>query len=457
MNVSIENLSDVEVVMTVNIVADDYHDDVEKALRTYRQRADLKGFRKGAVPMGMIKKMYGRAAKIEQINKVVGNAIGEYIYENKLNVLGEPIPHEGEPEVDFDNDNDFTFKFDIALEPKVEIELNKKDTLTYYNIKPTDEMITEHIDSMRNSMGESVDVEEVEENDIVYGHIVELADGKPNSEGIEVSNGMLLPKFIKDEDIKKNFVGKKVGDAIVFEPFKAYNGDERELASLLEVDKMAVPSLEGKSFELKISRIGRHKPADIDENFYKKAFGENTPINTEEALRNEIKQGFEEQFKAESDYKFLMDLRELMLKKIGDIQFADQTLKRWLKLSNPNRTEEDLEREYPQMLKELTYHIMHKNLVKKHEVKVTPEDVKEFAIIAAKNQFAQYGMTSVPNDIIERYAMSMLEKEETNRNYTARVEENKLGRIIRDEIKLKEKDVTLEEFSKLMQPEAAAE
>ncbi|SUB78044.1 Trigger factor [Porphyromonas macacae] len=454
MNVSIENRSDVDVVMTVDIVADDYRQDVEKSLRSYRQRADIKGFRKGNVPMGMIKKMYGRPVKIDQINQAVGRAIGEYIHAHKLNILGEPIPHEGQPEADFDNQEDFTFKFDLAVEPKIEVELGKKDKLVYYDIKPTDEMIDKHIEGMRNSMGASVDTEVSEENDIVYGHLVELAGEEADPEGIEVKEAMLLPRYIKEEENKKQFIGLHVGDKIDFEPFKAFGGDERELASFLNIDKTAVAATEGKTFEFKVSRISRHKPADLNETFYKAAFGENTPINTEEELRKEIERGFKEQFKAESDYKFLLDLRKYLIEKAGTPQFADETLKRWLKLNDPKRTDEDVEKEYPQMIKELTYHILHKQLVGKHDIKVTPEDVKQFALIAAKNQFAQYGMTSVPDDILERYANSMLEKEDANRNFTARVEENKLGQVVRDIITVENKEVSMEEFQKLFETEA---
>lgn len=457
MTVSIEHKNDVTALITVAVQKADYEAEVEKTLRNYRQRADIPGFRKGNVPMGMIKKKYGVGIKIEEINKAVGKALYDYINENKLAVLGEPMPHEnGQKEYDFNKDEDFEFKFDVAIAPKAEISLGKEDKVPYFNIEPTEEMVSSQIESMLNSYGKSEEADTVEENDIVKGILTELENGEIKDGGIQKEDAMLLPKYIKAEEEKALFIGAKKNSVITFNPFVAYDGNEYELSSFLGIDRKQVANYKDKEFTFEITSISRHTPADMDEEFFKLAFGEQSEVRDEAGLRTKITEGFQEQFNNESDYKFLLDLRQIMMEKAGKLEFPDELLKRWLKVSNPERTQEQLDEEYPKMIEDLTYHMLKDKLVEKNNIEVSEEEVKNFAIIVAKSQFAQYGMSSVPDEVLANYAKSLLEKEDSRRNFTNRVVENKLAAVIKGQVTLDEKTVSPDEFSKMIQEQEQA-
>ena len=438
MNVSIKNTDAVNAIATVAIEKADYANEVEKALRTYRQRANVPGFRKGMVPMGMIKKMYGKGVKAEEINRVVGRELYRYIAENKLNVLGEPMPNEElQKEYDFDTTDDFEFVFDLALSPVVDVVVDRQ------------------IESMRSSYGHSVEADEVTANDVVKGRLCELEDGQPKEGGICVEEAMLLPAYMKDEEEKNKFVGAAKNSVVIFNPSKAYNNNEYELSSLLKVDKSAIGEHTG-DFSFEISSISRHEKAELNEEFFKQAFGEETDIKNEADLRVKVTEGVREQFTAESDYKFLIDLRRELEAQVGELQFPDALLKRWLKLSHTEWSDEELEKQYPAMIKDLTFHVIKEDLVKKNDIVVTPQEVRNFAIIVAKNQFAQYGMSAVPQDALERYANTMMEKEDARRNFFDRVTENKLAAALKEKLDIDAKTVSPDEFNKLMTEQPAS-
>lgn len=457
MNVSIKNTDAVNAIVTVSIEKADYANEVEKALRTYRQRANVPGFRKGMVPMGMIKKMYGKGVKAEEINRAVGRELYNYISENKLNVLGEPMPNEElQKDYDFDTTDDFEFVFDLALSPTVDIVADKNVHVPYYTIEPTDEMVDQQIDSMRSSYGQSVEVDQVEKDDVVKGRLCELENNEPKEGGITVEDAMILPAYIKDEEEQKKIVGSPKNSVITFNPSKAYNNNEYEISSLLKIDKAEIGEHTG-DFSFEISSISRREKAELNEEFFKNVFGEETNIKNEADLRENVLEGIREQFAAESDYKFLLDLRKALEAQVGELQFPDAFLKRWLKATHKEWTDEELDKQYPAMIKDLTYHVIKEDLVKKNSIEVTADDVKEFAIIVAKNQFSQYGMSAVPQDALERYANTLLEKEDTRRNFFDRATEKKLAAVLKDQLDIDNKTVTPKEFEKVMAEEIPAE
>lgn len=444
----------VSAVVTIPVTKADYQGEVEKVLKNYRQRADIPGFRRGHAPMGMIQKKFGLGAKIEEINRYVGRKLYEYINENKLNVLGEPLPALDAPEQDLEKGEDFEFSFDIALAPKVDVQLTKDDKIAYYKIEATDEMVSQHIEQMLNSHGTQVEVDTVEERDLVKGLLVELEGDTAKDGGVRVENAMLLPSYVKNADQKAKFVGAAKNSVVVFEPYAAYEGNVHELASFLAIDKEQVEAYKGVTFSFEITSISRHVPAELNEEFFKSAFGEEGEIKDEQALREKVREGFREQFDPESDYKFLLDLRKVVEEKAGDVKLADDLLKRWLKVSNDKLTEERIEAEYPQMTSSLVYQLVKDAILAEHKVEVTDADILAFAVIVAKSQFAQYGMTSVPDEMLHNYAKSLVEKEDTRRNIASRVLDNKFAEIAKSLVTLENKTVSPEEFGKLMNPEA---
>ncbi|MCD7931782.1 MAG: trigger factor [Tannerellaceae bacterium] len=450
MNISLTNTDAVNGILKMEIVKADYADQVDKSLRNFRKKANIPGFRQGMVPMGMVKKMYGKHVMAEEVNKVVSENLYKYIRENQLNILGEPLPNETEQkEIDFDTNEDFEFVFDLAFAPEINITLNKKDKLTYYQVVVDDEMLEKQINSYKANYGSYDTAEDVEEKDLVKGTLAELENGQVKEGDIVVEDAVLMPMYLKDEEERNKFLGAKVNSVVVFNPNKAYEGAAAELASLLKVDKEQVAEITGDfSFEIKEST--RHKEAELNQDLFDKVFGEGT-VTSEEEFKNKIKEQIAEQFEPQSNYKFLTDARELLVKKAGDVQFADDFLKRWLLASDEKKTKEQVDEEYPKIIADLTYHLIKEDIVKKNNLKVEDADLEDFAKKVAKAQFAQYGMMSVPDDVLENYSKDTLKNKETLQNIIDRVVEEKLAGWLKEQVKLDVKEVTTEEFTKLFE------
>lgn len=455
MAVTINNTSAVALELVVRVTKADYQPAVEKALKGVRKNADFPGFRKGQAPMSFVVKKFGMAVKLDEINKLVVNELYNEIESKQLRVLGEPIPVEGQNVADLEAGDEFEFKYEVALAPELKVELTKEDTIPYYRIEAEESMIDAHIEQMLAQHGERKEVESVEERDLVRGVLTELEGDAPKAEGVVNEHAMLLPMYIKDEESRAKFVGAAKDSVVVFEPFKAYEGNSAELVSFLGVDKDAVASYEGVSFSFRIDSISRHVPAELNEAFFTAAFGEEGDVKDEATLREQVKAGFREQFDPESDYLFVVDTRKAILAKAGKIEVAEDILKRWLRASNKELSAEQVEAEFPAMLEDLTYQLVKDGILAKNDVKITEEEVLAFATIVAKSQFAQYGMSSVPDEMLEGYAKQLVSKEETARNIRARLIDNKFAAIVKGMVTVDEKSVTPEEFGKVVRGEEA--
>lgn len=450
MNVSLKNIDAVSGIVKLEIVKADYAEQVEKSLRNFRQKANVPGFRKGMVPMGMVKKMYGKHVLVEEVNKLVSENLFSYIRENKLNILGEPMPNESEQKpINFDTQEDFEFCFDVALAPEINIALSKSDKLPYYEVAIDDEMLNQQIDAYTANFGTYDKADEVEEKDMVKGTVAELENGSPKEGGIVVEEAVLMPAYMKDEAEKAKFVGAKVNSVVVFNPNKAYEGAEAEIASFLKVDKEAVAGITG-DFSFEITEITRHQKAEMNQELFDKVFGEGV-VTSEEEFKNKIKDALTDQFTPQSDYKFLLDAREVLVQKAGEMKFADDMLKRWLVAANENTTAEKVEEDFPKMIEDLKYQLIKENLVKSNNLKVEDEDIEAFAKRVAQAQFAQYGMLSVPEDVLANYAKDMLKNKQTLQNIIDRAVEEKLAAWLKEQVELDVKEVSTEEFGKLFE------
>lgn len=450
MNVSLKNNDAVSGIVKLEIGKADYADQVEKSLRSFRQKANVPGFRKGMVPMGMVKKMYGKQVLIEEVNKLVSENLFKYIRENNLNILGEPLPNQTEQkEINFDKDEDFEFCFDVALAPEINIELSKNDKMPYYEVQIDDEMLNKQIDAYRANFGSYDQAEEVEEKDMVKGTVAELENGSPKEGGIVVEDAVLMPMYIKDEEEKAKFIGAKNNSVIVFNPNKAYEGAEAEIASFLKIDKEKVAETTG-DFSFEIKEITRHKGADLNQELFDKVFGEGV-VTSEDEFKHKIQEALAEQFTPQSNFKFLIDAREILVEKVGELAFADDLLKRWLLMANEKNTKESIEQDYPQIIADLKYHLIKESLVKKNNLKVEDADIEDFAKRVAKAQFAQYGMLSVPEDVLDKYAKDMLKNKQTLQNIIDRAVEEKLAGWLKEQVELDVKEVSADEFNKLFE------
>lgn len=450
MDVSLINNDAVRGIVRVEIVKADYAANVEKSLRSYRQKANVPGFRKGMVPMGMIKKMYGKHALAEEVNKLVSDNLLKYIQDSNLHILGEPLPSEKDKsEVNFDTQENFVFNFDVALAPAININLSKEDKLVYYQVDVDDDMLNKHIESYTTNFGTYEDVEEVEEKDLLKGRLAELENGAPKEGGIVVENSVMMPMYMKNEEERAKFIGAKKNSVVVFNPNKAFDGAEAEIASMLKIKKEDVAGMTS-DFSFEIQTVSRHKNAELNQELFDKVFGEGVVTSVEE-FKDKIREALVEQFTPQSDYKFLMDARDILVEKAGELQFADDILKRWLLVANSNNTKEKIDEDYPTIIKDLKYHLVKDALVKENNLKVDDDDLENFSKRVAKAQFAQYGMLSVPEDVLDNYARDLLKKRQSMQNIADRAVEEKLAAWLKEQVDLEVKVVSADEFSKLFE------
>ena len=438
-------------VLTMTIEPADYQEQVEKTLKNYRKKAQVPGFRPGMVPMGMIKKQYGTAVKVDEINKLMGEKLYGYIQENKIQMLGEPLPNE-EKQVpqDFEKDDELTFVFDIAVAPEFKAELTGKDKIDYYQIKVDDKIIDDQVQMYASQAGEFVKAEVFSGNDTITGDLRELDEnGNTKEGGITTEGGMIMPAYIKAEDQKKLFDGCKAGDIITFNPKKAYPDNDAEVAALLKVQKDDVKDLTA-DFSYQITEIRHFQPAEVDQKLFDRVFGEGT-VKDEKAFRKKIAETIAPQLQQNSDYKFMLDVRQHMEKKVGKLEFPEALLKRVMIQNNKDKGADYVEKNFEGSIKELKWHLIKEQLVAANNVKVEEADLKAVAKDAIRAQFAQYGMSNVPDDVLENYAAEQLKKRENVDNFVDRAVDAKLMEALKNVVKLNQKEVSLEDFNKLMQ------
>ena len=438
-------------LLTMTVEAADYQEQVEKTLKNYRKKAQVPGFRPGMVPMGMIKKQYGTAVKVDEVNKLMGEKLYEYIRENKIQMLGEPLPNqEKQVPQDFEMDAELTFVFDIAVAPEFKVELTNKDKIDYYKIKVDDKLIDDQVQMYQSQAGEFVKAEVFSGNDTITGDLRELdAEGNTKEGGITTEGGMIMPAYIKDEDQKKLFDGCKPGDIITFNPKKAYPDNDAEVAALLKVQKDDVKDLMA-DFSYQVTEIRHYQPAEVDQKLFDRVFGEGT-VTDEKAFREKIAESIAPQLQQNSDYKFLLDIRQYVEKKVGDLQFPETLLKRMMLQNNQDKGADYVEKNFEGSIKELKWHLIKEQIVAANNIKVEEADLKAVAKEVIRAQFAQYGMSNVPDDVLENYAAEQLKKRENVDNFVDRAVDMKLTEALKNVVKLNEKEVSLEDFNKQMQ------
>lgn len=449
MKISFENPDKVNGLLTLTVEEADYAENVEKTLKNYRKKANIPGFRPGQVPMGMIKKQFGTSVKVDEINKILGEQIYKYVNENKIKMLGEPLPSEKQVPVDMEAAAPYTFMFDIAVAPEFKAELTDKDTVDYYTIAVDDKMIDQQVDMYASRGGHYDKVEEYQANDMLKGDLRELDENGATKEGgITVEAAVLMPEYIKVEEQKALFNGAKLGDIITFNPKKAYPESDVEVSSLLKMKKEEVADL-NSDFSFQITEISRFVKAEVNQELFDQAFGKDA-VKDEKEFREKIAEGLQAQFVMDSDFKFLQDVRKYAEEKIGAQTYPDALLKRIMLNNNKDKGQEFVDQNYEMSIKELTWHLIKEQLVEANNIKIDDADVKETAKEAARAQFAQYGMTNVPDEYLENYAADMLKKKEYVDSLVDRSIDRKLTVALKNVVKLNEKQVSFEEFNKMM-------
>lgn len=448
MNITFDNSEKVSGVLTIIIEEADYQDDVRKTLNSYRQKANIPGFRPGQAPIGMIKRQFGSQVKVDAINKLVGEKIYDYISENKINMLGQPMPHLGEEPIDLDASAPYTMKFDIAVAPEIDIKLSKRNKIAYYNIAVSDEMIDQQIDAYASRSGSYEKVDSYEDNDMLKGDLRELnADGSTKEDGITVSDAVLMPAYIKVDDQKALFQGCKAGDIITFNPKKAYPESTVEVSSLLKITKEEAENVDA-DFSYQITEITRYKKHAVDQELFDQTFGEGN-VKDEKDFREKIAANLKEQLNTNAEYRFLSDVRAYIEKKLGDVKYADDLMKRIMLANNKDKDQKYVDDNYAASIKELTWHLAKNRLLEQCEIKIEDADVKEVAKDMTRMQFIQYGMSNIPEEYIEQYAEEMLKKPEQVDQFVNQAADRKLMKAMKEVVALDEKEISFEDFQKL--------
>ncbi|TAJ15206.1 trigger factor [Marinilabiliaceae bacterium JC017] len=451
MNISKENIDALNAVIKLTVNKEDYEQRVSDILKDYRKKVNMPGFRPGKVPAGLVKKMYGKGVLVEEVNKLISENISKFITDNELDLLGEPMPSENQEVIDFDTQDSFEFSFDVAVAPEVEIKLTKREKIPFYNIEITDEMMDQQTKSITSRFGKSETVDAVTETSLVKGDFVQLDEaGSVLEEGIAAEDAVLSMTVVKTEDDRKKLLDAKNGDVIVFDPKVAFPS-ETEVSYLLKITKEQAAELCG-NFQFTIKEIIEFNHPELNQELFDQAFGEGV-VSSEEEFKNKVRENIQDTLNQESEYRFNLDARAKLMKKV-DVEFPEAFLKRWLLATNKDNekmTAEQLEKDMPHFLEDLKWQLIKNNLIKAHDLKIEDNDMLEYAKKSARLQFMQYGLSNVPDEHVNNYAVEMLKNEEQRRNFAEGAINEKVMAFIKEAVKLDEKEVSREEFNKLFE------
>ena len=449
MNITKENMDNLNALLKVKIEKTDYEDKVETVLKDYRKKATIKGFRPGMVPIGLIKKMYGRAVEIDEINKVVTENVQKYLSDEKIEILGDPLPKADEQEkFDFETQQDFTFTFELGLTPEVDLKLSKKNKVNQYDIIIDEKMRREYLENYTRRYGELRKAGQTEEKDVVKGKIEAIDDnGNVIPEGPSVEETSLGIDIIKDKKIKKEFIGKNISDSIDFDLKKAYPNDT-EIAGILHKKKDEVADL-GANYRFTINDISRFFPAELGKELFDRIFGEGV-VNSEEEFMKKIEDEIVINLKRESDFKLMTDIKNLAMEKT-DLQLPEEFLKKWLLRVNEKSTSEQIEKEFDSFRKDLKWQLIRNKVARDNEVKISEEELQKEAENITRYQFQQYGLFYTTDEQITNYAKETLKRDEDAKRIADKILEEKVIILMKELVKLENKSVTIEEFNKLFE------
>jgi len=451
MNITKESIDELTATLTVKIEKIDYESSVNEVLKNYRKKANMPGFRPGKVPAGLVKKLYGKAAIADEVNKVLSKSLSKYIIDEKLNILGEPLPdEEKQPKIDWDKDEKFEFIFDIAMSPEFSISLDKKNTLPYYKITVDEKMIDQQEKNYAGQYGKNISVEKAEGKDTMKGNFIQLDEnGNEMANGIKAEDVLVAPDVLKDEEIKKEFCSKTKGDEIIVDLNKIYDNNTNLISGLLKISKEKAEKIEG-NFKFSISDILRFIPAEINEELFKKIYGEDTDIKTEDQFKAKIKEEIEKTLKMSSDYKFSIDSRNSLVEKTN-MKLPEEFLKRWIKETNQKLTDEQIEKDFDNFMKDLRWQLIYTKILKDNSIEIKEEDIMDSAKKIASMQFRQYGMLNVPESQLDAYAAQIIENEEEKKRIENQVGVDKAIELIKTKVTVEDKEINQNDFQKLME------
>ena len=455
MNVNFEQIDAVNGLLTVDLKREDFANDVNKEVAQMGVRHPLKGFRPGKAPKNLLMKFYGPSVTADVVDRMVSRAIYDYIRENKLQILGEPLPNE-DTKVDIMKDEEMTFKYDLGMAPAIELKLNKRINVPYYNIEVTDQMVDDAIAHDRKRLGTLVDGEVSDKESMLRGSMVELDEqGNDKADGVKVERTVISPRYMDDEGEAAKFVGVKVGDTFVFNPHKAYNGNAAELSGLLNMDRNEAAEMKS-DFRITIEEIKVNKDAEMNEEFFKGVLGTETEVKDEAAFREAMRDMIAKANMPESNYRFTVDAQRILTDKAGELPLPEEFLKRFLKLRREQDEKENVEvtdEEAQSMFKQLRWQLVKDHLTQALEIKVEKEDIDTAAFIFAQQQLSQYGIYNAPEDLIRQQAERFMQDDRARDAIHEHALDNKFYAAVKEAVKVNEKSISVEDFRKLYEQE----
>ena len=449
MNITRENIDAVNAILKVDIEKADYEKTVADQLKEYRQKAVIPGFRPGKVPDSLIKRKYRIPVLVEEVNKLLSQKLSQYLVDEKLNILGEPLPNEVQQKsINWETDENFEFAFDIALAPEINISLDKQTEIKYYKIAVSDEMINQQVEMTQSQLGQNLPDDVISDNSSVRGNFVQLNDaGEEVEKGIRPEGVLIAIDLIKDAEIKNIFVGKKKDDVVVFDPVKAFE-NRHEVGHMLKIKHDEADVL-NSNFSFTVTEILKFEKAELNEDLFKKIYGEETEVKTSEDFRNRIKTEIEANLVYSSNHKFAIDAHNKLVEQ-NNLTLPEAFLKRWLIAINKELTVEQIENEFDAFISDLKWQLIKDTIIKENEISVSNEETQVFALQMARAQYNQYGIFDIPDEQLESFAKMILEKPEENERIYKRIYEDKVINLVKEKITIQETEVSQEEFNELM-------
>lgn len=447
MNITVEKIDHLNGLLTINLTPEDYDSKWNESLKTIRKKVDMKGFRKGMVPMGLVKKMYGTSALVEEVNKILSDALYNHIVTERLNILGDPLPSLGQPEINWEEPGNFDFQFDLGFGPEIDLTFTDDDSIPYYKIQVNDELIQERVRSYAVNFGEMKSASEANVASMIEVDFTQLDEsGNVLEGGLSIEKASFIVSKIADADTKESFNGKKVGDTLRITMEKCFT-NATDLAAMLRIDKSMAESLRGE-FSLEIKDISNWGESEVNQDLFDKIYGPGE-VNSEEEFHARLKAEIERDFDYESEFKFVQDLHDKMLERFN-LELPAAFLKRWLEKTNEKLSAEEIEQDWPAFERDLAWQIIKDKVAEKESVTVTQEDMMEMAKEITLAQFRQYGFSSLPEEELEKFAKQVLENAEQKRRIAESKRDEKIHQAFKNLLKLDVIELSHADFQETM-------
>ncbi len=448
MNIVQENKGPLEAVLKVELKEEDYKDQVAKELKNFQRKAQMPGFRPGKVPFGMVKKLYGKSVKAEEVNKILADAVLDYVKKNELNILGHPVPdQEKAKEIDWENQDEFEFSYHIGLSPEIDLDLSEDIEVDYYKIKVSDDIVDNYLKDIRRRFGKMTSPGVAEKDDVLFGEFTEMeSEEQPKPDG-QTNKANLYIQYIKDEELKNKLIGAKPGASYVMDILKALESDA-EAAAMVGVKKEELANY-SPLFRFTVESISRVEPAEINEELFEKA-APGKGIKTEEEFRDFIADNISQQYQGDADKHFKNLVREKLIE-VTDLDLPDDFLKKWLLDANKQElTPEQIEKDFDNFKDTFRWQLIENHLIKQNKLEVKTEEVNEHLEQYIRTQLKQYGQEDPEQSMINEFIKNITSNEEEIKKVYEHLFEKKLTELFKEKLKLKEIEISFDDFVKLV-------